>query len=435
MDPPIAPDNSRLRRLAAERGLALAEALARSIREGRLRATLLAAPALSLASVRAAIQAAAQAQAPLLFTAGPSQVGCEGGYAGWTPEVFVCLLRDLALEQGFDGPIVVGLDLGGAWLEGLQSQPGHSPAEAAQAVQQTIRACLAAGYDLLHVRPAAGEGLPLGVSVRVSDIVARTADLIAYAESVRRELGRGPISYEVSAEGVEGQPVDLITFRAFLDGLKPALAERGLAGVWPIFVVASLGRDSGAAAFDLASARRLAEAAEPYGASVRLRDADGLADPAQCPPAGLLVASLGPSLADAEHDALQSLWKMEDQLDLITGSDLPGALEAAVGESGRWLQWSRPQERDKPLAQLPAARRAALVRLCSRFVWTDPLVVSERQRLMKNMKIAGIDGEAEVQNRIAAALAKRFQAFNLNGAAARMEQIVERWPVKPSPAS
>lgn len=112
--------------------------------------------------MKAAVQAAKEAEAPLFFAATLNQVDLDGGYTGRTPDQFVRLTRELVAEVRYTGPVVVGLDHGGPWLKDVQTREQWPLARAMQGVRDSLAACLDAGYDLLHIDPTVDRTLPPG---------------------------------------------------------------------------------------------------------------------------------------------------------------------------------------------------------------------------------------------------------------------------------
>ncbi len=430
-------DTSFIRSRSEQLGLPLADAilraLRRSARPGEPAPTVLAICPNSEAVVKAAVQAASQAQAPLFFAATLNQVDLDGGYTGWTPGQFVGLVRGLVAEVGYMGPVVVGLDHGGPWLKDVQTREQWPLERAMQGVRDSLAACLDAGYDLLHIDPTVDRTLPPGAAMPIALVVARTLELIAFAEAHRRQAGLPPVSYEVGTEEVHGGLADLSVFRSFLDGLKAGLAQRGLSEVWPCFVVGKVGTDLHTTEFDPEVARALARIAAPYGSVIKGHYTDSVSNPEAYPQAGMGGANVGPEFTEAEYQALEALARKEvGQIRLgrrPCGGDLPtsgiaAALRHAVIASGRWEKWRLPQEQGLAFDQLSPERQAWLVRTGCRYVWTHPRVLAARQRLYASLEGAGEDGEAAVLRAITGVIHRYFRAFRLTGTLARIEAVL-----------
>lgn len=148
----------------------------------------------SEAVVRAALRAACEARAPLLFAAALNQVDRDGGYTGWTPSAFVDFVRDeterLDEMERLDVtvPVLVGLDHGDPWKKDAHLQQEASGEAALAAATRSIVACVEAGYDLLHL-DATGTGPCADASPSVDSLVGRTLGLMRRAEAARRDAG------------------------------------------------------------------------------------------------------------------------------------------------------------------------------------------------------------------------------------------------------
>jgi len=378
------------------------------------------------------VRAAKETQAPLFFAATLNQVDLDGGYTGWTPQQFVRLARELTDQIGYRGPVVIGLDHGGPWLKDVQTRERWSLERAMQGVLESLAACLDAGYDLLHIDPTVDRTLATGEAMPIELVVSRTLELIAYAESYRRERGLPPVSYEVGTEEVHGGLADLSVFRRFLDGLRGRLAGAGLGDVWPCFVVGKVGTDLHTTEFDPAVAQQLAAIAAEYGSAIKGHYTDSVSNPEEYSKAGMGGANVGPEFTEAEYAALQYLADREEALaaesKISAPSGLMQALRSAVVASGRWEKWRLPEEQGLAFDQLSSERQGWLVRTGCRYVWTQPGVTAARARLYGNMETAGEEGEEVVLRTIGQVMHKYFRAFGLAGTLEPIEQAVADRP-------
>jgi tagatose-1,6-bisphosphate aldolase non-catalytic subunit AgaZ/GatZ len=390
--------------------------------------TILAVCPNSEAVVKAAVQAAKEAEAPLFFAATLNQVDLDGGYTGWTPQAFVRMARELAEEVGYAGPIVIGLDHGGPWLKDAQTRESWSLEQAMEGVKQSLAACLDAGYDLLHVDPTVDRTLPKGEAMPIEIVIERTLELIGFAESHRREKGLPSVSYEVGTEEVHGGLADMSVFQRFLEGLRSGLQEWGLPDVWPCFVVGKVGTDLHTAEFDPVVARKLAEAAAPFGSVVKGHYTDSVANPEAYPEAGMGGANVGPEFTEAEYDALESLSKSENELAaagrVTQRSGMMEVLRRVVIASERWTKWLRSGEEGKAFDELSPERQRWLLRTGCRYIWAEPEVAAARRRLYANLSAVGEKAEEFVTDAIAAMMMKYYRAFRLEGTLRTIEDAL-----------
>ena len=382
----------------------------------RIPVTLLAACPNSDAVLEAAVQVAATSRTPMLFAATLNQVDTDGGYTGWTPSAFVDRLHTLGAQYGA-AALYPCLDHGGPWLKDAHTRAGLSLDATMDAVKSSLDACLRAGYALLHIDPTVDRTLPGDAPVPIPLVVARTLELIEFAETRRTELGLPPVAYEVGTEEVHGGLVDLASFTSFLAGLRTGLAARQLDHAWPCFIVGKVGTDLHTSDFDPAAARTLFDLVVPYGSLIKGHYTDWVANPQAYPQAGMGGANVGPEFTAVEYQALVGLAAKERALCAarpeIRPARLLEALEDAVYRSNRWQKWLQPDERSRGFGELAPARRNWLVQTGARYIWTDPGVLAARQQLYANLAPYLPDPHQVVVRAIARAIDAYVDAFGL----------------------
>ena len=384
---------------------------------GRASLTLLAVCPNSAAVLEAAVKAASRNGCPMLFAATLNQVDTDGGYTGWTPHDFVQQMGIFARRYRWDGWLYPCLDHGGPWLKDLHTLQKLSLEETMAKVKDSLSACVAAGYALLHIDPTVDRSLPPGSPLPLEAVVGRTIELIAHAEATRQALSLPPVSYEVGTEEVHGGLVDLKRFEQFLQLLREGLQVKGLEKAWPCFVVAQVGTDLHTTTFDADAARRLYSLLAPLGSLAKGHYSDWVENPQAYPLTGMGGANVGPEFTAVEYQALKNLELKE----LALCQNRPGikparfmaALQAAVVASGRWLKWLQPSERGLDFSQLSSARQDWLLQTGSRYIWTAPEVAAARQRLYENLAPILPDPHACVVERIEAAIDRYITSFGL----------------------
>jgi tagatose-1,6-bisphosphate aldolase non-catalytic subunit AgaZ/GatZ len=376
--------------------------------------TLLAVCPNSEAVLEAAVEAAGENRMPLLLAATLNQVDRDGGYTRWTPARFVERTRELTRMHKCEAPIYPCLDHGGPWLKDAHSINRLSLEETMAEVRASLTACLQAGYALLHIDPTVDRTLPEGQSPVIETVVDRTVDLIEHTEGERRRLGLPPVAYEVGTEEVHGGLADQAVFERFLEGLRLRLGERGLGATWPCFVVGKVGTDLHTTTFDRQVAGMLTACVSPLGSLIKGHYTDWVANPRDYPASGMGAANVGPEFTMAELEALQALCRRERDVGQAP-SGFESTLEAAVIGSGRWRKWLQPDEAGLAFTELEPDRRAWLVATGARYVWTEASVLEARRRLYASSRANGVDPHAAVVGRIAAAIQRYVDAFNLRG--------------------
>ncbi len=386
------------------------------LREQGTQLALLAVCPNSAAVFEAAVAVATRSNAPMLFAATLNQVDRDGGYTGWTAQHFVTTMQEYATRYGCRSPLFACLDHGGPWLKDKQTRDKLPLQQAMAEVKASLTDCLAAGYSLLHIDPTVDRSLPPGQPPALETVVARTVELIEHAEHERVRLGLAAVDYEVGTEEVHGGLVDVANFRAFLQMLAAALAERNLGHAWPCFVVAQVGTDLHTTFFDAEVAAQLTEIVRPYGSLLKGHYSDWVENPTAYAAAGMGGANVGPEFTAEEFIALQELEAREARLCAnrgLTPAAFLATLERAVDRSDRWRKWLQPDEVGKPLAEVAPERRLWLVQTSARYVWAEPAVVAARRTLYAHLSLVTPDPHAYVVNQVARAIEKYVSAFHL----------------------
>jgi len=407
-----------IRRIAEKRGVPLVDLMLQTIKRMGRRATLLAICPTSEAVTKAAIQAAREHDAPILYAATLNQVDLDGGYTGWTPRDLVARVEAYTKELSFKGDAAVCSDHCGPYCKDIHTIEKWPIGPAMWGVSASVVAAMQAGYDLLHIDPTTDRTLPPGEAIKIETVIDRTVALISAVERARRAAGYPRIGYEVGTEEVHGGLADLSTFRKFLDGLKAGLSRAGLSDAWPAFVVGKVGTDLHTTYFDPSVAQHLVKAAAGYGSFIKGHYTDYCANLEAYPASGMGGANVGPEFTEVEYKALMALADDEEQL-VKSGKAQPSnfkeTLTKAVVDSGRWKKWLQPGEAGRDFAQLEASRREWLIETGCRYVWTAGEVASARLKLYSNLDSNGIDAEPRVVKAVAEAIGKYVDKFNLAG--------------------
>jgi D-tagatose-1,6-bisphosphate aldolase subunit GatZ/KbaZ len=385
--------------------------------QGKKQVTLLAACPNSDAVLEAAVKAGAINHIPVLFAATLNQVDIDGGYTGWTPANFVQRLNGYAKKYNFTGPLYPCLDHGGPWLKDRHTLDKLPYEQTMQRVKESLTACIAAGYQLLHIDPTVDRTLPPGQPLDVEIVVARTIEMIEHAETQRKLLGMPEIAYEVGTEEVHGGLVNLDNFRKFLELLRSGLEEKKLQYAWPCFIVAQVGTDLHTTYFDPLAAERIYQIIVPYGSLAKGHYSDWVENPEEYPRQGMGGANVGPEFTAEEVLALEGLCRKETALvenhPEIQASNFMKVLENEVVLSNRWKKWLQPEETGKPFDDLAPARKSWLVQTGARYIWTAPAVLAARARLYENLSAVLPDPNTYVVDRIVRSMDRYINAFHL----------------------
>jgi D-tagatose-1,6-bisphosphate aldolase subunit GatZ/KbaZ len=390
--------------------------------------TLLAVCPNSSAVLEAAVKVAARKQSVMLFAATLNQVDYEDSYTGWTPADFVDQMKLFAEKYQWNGPLYPCLDHGGPWLKDLHTLDNLTYLQTMEKVKDSVRACIQAGYRLLHIDPTVDRSFPTNQALPLDLVVDRTVELIAHAEQVRAQYGNPKVSYEVGTEEVHGGLVDINRFESFLRLLKQKLAEQNLIDCWPCLFVAQIGTDLHTTQFKPDVAAQLNAILAPTGSMVKGHYTDWVENPEQYPASQMGAANIGPEFTAEEFDALVELEELEKQITKSTDeqpSHFFDTLQHVVVTSGRWKKWLLPREKGLEFNDLTAERKEWLLKTGSRYIWTNEKVAAAREILYHNLKSEDSDPNDFVINKIASVIEKYIWAFNLQDSIAKLGLNVE----------
>ena len=384
--------------------------------QGKKPITLLAVCPNSSAVLEAAVQAAVRNRSIMLFAATLNQVDFEASYTGWTQADFVLQMKEYANKYNWSGPLYPCLDHGGPWLKDSHSLEHLTYSETMDKVKKSIIACIEAGYRLLHIDPTIDRTYSNNQLLPIQMVVARTVELIAYAEHIRLAGGLPKLAYEVGSEEVHGGLVDFGRFGEFLTLLRSQLDKNNLDQCWPCLFVAQIGTDLHTITFKPGVARRLYSILAPLGSMVKGHYTDWVENPEEYPISGIGAANVGPEFTAQEFMALVELEAQErvviEQM-RVTPSRFGETLQNVVVESGRWKKWILPGEEDLEFSKLNASRREWLLKTGSRYIWTNEQVIAARNILYNNLKMNDIDAHNFVIEKITQVIEKYLWVFNL----------------------
>src|SRR6056297_4156397 len=190
--------------------------------------------------LKACLEGCQEAGAVPVILATTNQVNMDGGYAGLTAAGFVDMVKGLAGEVGYDGPVLFGRDHGGPFI--VASHKSRPRSEEMAWIKENIRLDLEAGFTCWHADGTTGRDDELeDGKLPVSVIAETTLELIRFCETERKRRNIGPIAYEAGSEEQQGGLTAPGSFDACLFLLKHGIREKGLENARIDFVVAQTG--------------------------------------------------------------------------------------------------------------------------------------------------------------------------------------------------
>lgn len=413
--------NQEFRKRAFEAGMSLTDFLLRrmkeiSVQDGIWR-TIFAACPNSNAVIKAALRSAKRWNCPVKFAATLNQVDTDGGYTNLNQAEFVNTIKIEAARLNLQVPVIVAVDHGGPWLKDKHRLEKLSYDETYRKVAASLKASVAAGFDLLHVDPTVDITLTDGRILDIETVAKRTLDLIEEVENFRISGNYPPIAYETGTEEVHGGLSDIATFEKFLVLLREGFTQRKLSGVWPCFVVGKVGTDLHTTQFDPETATKLTQLAGAYGCYIKGHYTDMVDTPHLYPLTGMGAANVGPEFTIAEYNGLRELENIEKQYfnqnKIARKSEIGSVLKQAVLESRRWEKWIQPGENVNDFDSVSPERQEWLISTGCRYIWQNAGVIASRNLLEENLMGCGIHASEIVLSHIECAMDKYFAAFNL----------------------
>lgn len=379
--------------------------------------TLLGVGPMSPTVVEAAVECAAEHQAPMVFIASRNQVEARafgGGYvAGWTAGDLCGFVRERAEARGHTGPLYVGRDHGGPWQRDDDLRAGLSWEQALESALYSYREDIAAGFDYLHIDTSKDPAFPTGVPL---DLAAdRAVQVLREIESFRTQHDHPAVDYEVSLEEANGTSSTPADFAFFMDMLLKRVEQHGLPR--PLFMVGNTGTLTGltqAGHVDFETVRALAEVTARHGVVLKEHNADYLpfAELAAHPAAGIGMANVAPEFGRLQTEALLRLSVLESAACRRRGVPASGFAETLtelVFRSDRWRKWVRSGADD--------ASSEAVVPANGHYFDSHDAVRRARATMTRNCVTMGVcaDPAALVRHSIKDGLRRYLFAFGLTG--------------------
>jgi D-tagatose-1,6-bisphosphate aldolase subunit GatZ/KbaZ len=341
------------------------------------------------------LRAALRRAGPVLIESTCNQVNQYGGYTGQTPAQFVGYLKRLAAEAGFPAGQLL---LGGDHL-GPSVRAGEQAESAMQKAEELVRACVAAGYQKIHLDASMHLGgddpsRPLDVELAAQ----RAARLAQAAEQAGVSAGGMPPWYVIGTEvpppggaAQHEQKVQVTTpeaVRQTIEATRQAFTQFGLQAAWErvMAVVVQPGVEFGddfVLDYQPALARKLSRFIEttPYVYEAHSTDYQTRQSLRRLVRDHFAILKVGPALTFAFREAVFVLAAIEAELfPAEERSNIVQVIESAMLAQPAYWQKYYPG----PPAEQAFKRKFSLSdRL--RYYWSQPVVQSAFERLLHNL--------------------------------------------------
>jgi tagatose-1,6-bisphosphate aldolase non-catalytic subunit AgaZ/GatZ len=360
--------------------------------------TMLGVGPVSQNVVRATFQACVSHNCPPIFIASRNQVDTKElghGYlmGGMDQTAFVRLLEQISRQTGYEGNIYICRDHGGPWQRNIELDSQYPVDRAMEISRKSFQADIAAGFNYLHIDPT-----KCPFPFTQEQLVQWTLDLLQYCESVRKQLNKPAIDYEVGTEDIQGGLTTTETYEAFLRELTRRIKAAGLP--LPTCVVGQTGTlckvDRNVGHFNATGTAELVRMAAKYGVGFKEHNGDYLSA-ATCrvhPQLGVTGVNVAPEFGLVETDALLALEDLEQKLvregwlKEADSSHLRSLILEKSFTATPWKKWMTEdiKRMSTEKIQADAAVRLLIARVCGHYTFDDPTVKAARLRLYQNLE-------------------------------------------------
>lgn len=401
-------------------------------------ATMIGIGPMSPNLLQAAFELARDEDFPLMFIASRNQVDMDelgAGYVNhWNQGRFAADIRKVADEVGYEGPYYLCRDHGGPWQRD-EERRAHLPEEEAMDIaRRSFVADMEAGFDLLMVDPTK-DPYQLGKVIPLDVVLRRTVDLISYLEGYRKEHGLGEVAYEVGTEETNGGLTTTDKYEEFISQLAPELERRGCP--MPTFIVGQTGTltrlTEQVGHYSYKNARELADMAKRYGVGLKEHNADYLDDMTLLEhiPAHVTASNVAPQYGTEETRAYLKLCDVERLLVDNGLCDDPSSLRETLLvkaiKTERWRKWMTGEDVNLQVGDILGNEALSLkiLDISGHYVFNDPEVKAETEKLYRNLSAQGIDGQRFVVEHIKRPLRQYVMGLNLKGVTTRIERALD----------
>lgn len=401
-------------------------------------ATMIGIGPMSPNLLQAAFELARDEDFPLMFIASRNQVDMDelgAGYVNhWNQGRFAADIRKVADEVGYEGPYYLCRDHGGPWQRD-EERRAHLPEEEAMDIaRRSFVADMEAGFDLLMVDPTK-DPYQLGKVIPLDVVLRRTVDLISYLEGYRKEHGLGEVAYEVGTEETNGGLTTTDKYEEFISQLAPELERRGCP--MPTFIVGQTGTltrlTEQVGHYSYKNARELADMAKRYGVGLKEHNADYLDDVTLLEhiPAHVTASNVAPQYGTEETRAYLKLCDVERLLVDNGLCDDPSSLRETLLvkaiKTERWRKWMTGEDVNLQVGDILGNEALSLkiLDISGHYVFNDPEVKAETEKLYRNLSAQGIDGQRFVVEHIKRPLRQYVMGLNLKGVTTRIERALD----------
>ena len=380
--------------------------------------------------LKATLELAKEKDFPIMLIASRNQVDSDefghGYVMGWDQDRFVADVKAVEEEIGFTGLCYLCRDHGGPWQRDEERKAGLPVDEAMARCIRSYKHDMEAGFDLLHIDPTKDPEFAMG-TVPFDLVIDRTVEIIDELEKFRKEKGLPEIGYEAGTEETNGGLTSVDAFSSFIDTLVEKLAEKGIQA--PEFVVGQTGTltrlTENVGNFNRENAALLSANAAKHGVGVKEHNGDYLSDKIllEHPVLDITAMNVAPEFGTVETRAYLELAKVEERT-VAKEKQSNVAKEMAIDavRSERWRKWMVGDTATATVEEVLKDKEltAQITDICGHYTYETPSVKVEIEKMLKNLKEVGVDGEAYVNYQLKNSIDRYAFCFQMHGLTSKL---------------
>ena len=380
--------------------------------------------------IKAVLELAQEKDFPIMLIASRNQVDSDefghGYVMGWDQDRFVADVKAVEEEIGFTGLCYLCRDHGGPWQRDEERKAGLPVDEAMARCIRSYKHDMEAGFDLLHIDPTKDPEFAMG-TVPFDLVIDRTVEIIDELEKFRKEKGLPEIGYEAGTEETNGGLTSVDAFSSFIDTLVEKLAEKGIKA--PEFVVGQTGTltrlTENVGNFNRENAALLSANAAKHGVGVKEHNGDYLSDKIllEHPVLDITAMNVAPEFGTVETRAYLELAKVEERtVEKDKQSKVAEEMAIDAVKSERWRKWMVGDTATATVEEVLKDKEltAQITDICGHYTYETPVVKAEIEKMLKNLKEVGVDGEAYVNYQLKNSIDRYAFCFKMHGLTSKL---------------
>ena len=407
---------------------------AKVLKEQGEKFTMLGIGPMSKPLLKATLELAKEKDFPIMLIGSRNQVDSDefghGYVRGWDQDRFVADVKEVEEEIGFDGLCYLCRDHGGPWQRDEERKAKLPVEEAMARCIRSYKHDMEAGFDLLHIDPTKDPEFAMG-TVPFELVINRTVEIIEELEKFRIEKGLPEIGYEAGTEETNGGLTSVDAFSSFIDTLVERLAEKGIKA--PEFVVGQTGTltrlTENVGNFNRENAALLSTNAAKHGVGVKEHNGDYLSDKIllEHPVLGITAMNVAPEFGVVETRAYLELAATEKRIygeDKASNVVAEMSKDAVAGE--RWRKWVVGDMATASVEDVLKDEEltAMITDICGHYTYETPAVKAEIEKMLSNLKAAGVDGEAYVNYCLKNSIDRYAFCFGMHGLTSKLLKVL-----------